>query len=103
MNRAKFAANEMREEIFAAAGYRCEVCGGWLRYGQPQAAHRIAATKANLKKYGAEVIHNRLNLAATCSSACNASVLIQHKPVRMVRLLELIAEDLKRSDVYGID
>lgn len=61
--RDKLEANDRREELFAAALWRCEVCGRPLRAGVPQLAHRITKSKANLRRYGARVIHHPRNLA----------------------------------------
>jgi len=35
-------------------------------------AHRLRQSKANLKKWGEEIIHHPINLVATCSLKCNA-------------------------------
>ena len=51
------------------------VCGNSVHiYGTPQIAHRLAQTKANIKKWGKGVIHHNVNLRAVCSLRCNASV-----------------------------
>ncbi len=49
------------------------ICGNSVhQFGTPQIAHRLAQTKANLKKWGEEIIHHPINLVATCSLKCNA-------------------------------
>ena len=90
-SRDKLEANDRREELFAQAGYRCEVCGRPLRrLGTAQLAHRICASKANLRKYGPRIIHHNRNLAPVCSLRCNSSVLINGKPA------EALAEEIRQ-------
>ena len=92
--RAKMDAWEKREELFRSAGYYCETCGGpILAHGTPQAAHRIAQTKTNLKRYGEAIIHHRLNLAAVCSLKCNDAVNIGFNPGEINELLERISNE----------
>ncbi len=100
MTRAKFDANEFRERLFMMANYRCKVCGKWLRGGgTPQLAHRIPSTKANIRKYGKDVIHHEKNLVPVCSLRCNASVLLDNRPTERDALIATILEALG----YGID
>lgn len=89
----KLEALDRREEIFCQAGYMCEVCGKALRMGQPQLAHRIPQTKANIWKYGSKVIHHRLNLAPVCSLKCNGAVDIRNNPGAIAELLERIKHE----------
>jgi len=89
--RAALDREAEREAIFAAALYRCEVCRMPVnRYGTAQLAHRIPATVANLKKYGAEIIHHRLNLAPVCGLRCNDAVLIGGDPQAREELVDRI-------------
>ena len=55
---------------------QCKVCNSFLSVGQPQLAHIIAKTKANVAKYGLEIIDSEHNLELVCSLKCNSSVLI---------------------------
>jgi hypothetical protein len=73
--REKLAANDMREELFAAATWHCVWCGGPLAvHGSAQLAHRVPKTKAFLMKWGPEVINDPLNLVPVCSLAHNDAV-----------------------------
>ena len=73
--RQKLAAEEQRQELFAAATWRCVVCGDPLAvHGTAQLAHRVPKTQAFLRTWGPEVIHSALNLVPVCSLACNSSV-----------------------------
>lgn len=75
--RLAFEVGESKERVFDRAGWRCEVCGRpILDLGTPQLGHRIAQSKANMRKYGPEIIHHPLNMAATCSLDCNGRVAI---------------------------
>lgn len=71
----KFEANEFRDSLFTIAGWRCIVCGGLLREGVPQLAHRVARSKSRLEKYGSAVMDHALNLVPVCclkhNDACN--------------------------------
>jgi len=43
--------DDLRQELYHECNYVCEVCGSPIYYyGTPQLAHRIAQTKANIKK-----------------------------------------------------
>lgn len=75
--RLALEVGEAKERIFDRAGWRCEVCGRpILDLGTPQLGHRIAQSKANRRKYGPEIIHHSLNMAATCCLDCNGKVAI---------------------------
>lgn len=90
-SRAKFTANENREELFASVHYRCQVCGLPLTwFGTPQLAHRIAQSKANLKRFGEAVIHHKLNLVPVCSLKCNDACNIGFNAVAANSLAESI-------------
>jgi hypothetical protein len=90
----KFEANEKREELFRDALYLCEHCGRSVnRYGTPQLAHRIAKTKANIKRYGESIIHHKLNLAPTCSLECNSAMYIGVSRA----LADMLAEKIREA------
>jgi len=83
--------DELRSYIFARDAYRCRSCRlSVYRSGFPQIAHRIANTKANVKRYGKEVIDHPLNLAAACSLSCNAKMNIGFKTREADELAEKI-------------
>jgi hypothetical protein len=98
--RNKFDANERREAIFAAAGYRCEVCRMPVRrYGTAQLAHRIPATVANLRKYGEAIIHHAHNLAPVCGLRCNDHVLIGNNPIAREALVDRILAEIEKEKI----
>jgi transcriptional regulator NrdR family protein len=75
----------------------CPVCEEeFTVQDQIQAAHRICKSKVNLKKYGKEIIHHRLNLACT-HDVCNSSVLINPEAQTGKDLIQLIKEDLENQ------
>jgi hypothetical protein len=78
-NAAKIEANDRREEQFAAAEWKCCVCGGWLREGVPQLAHRVLNSKHNRATIDEAVLHSTLNTIPVCSLDCNG-LLILHGP-----------------------
>ncbi len=65
---------DMRLRLFERSEGRCEVCEKPMSFGQIQMAHRLRQSKANLKKWGKDIIHHENNLVATCSLSCNAKV-----------------------------
>jgi 5-methylcytosine-specific restriction endonuclease McrA len=97
--RTKLKANDEREAIFERDGYRCHHCGGDINaHGTAQLAHRIPATKANLAKYGPEIIHHPLNLLSCCSiGICNDSALVKG-PIAREALIDEIMEAIDARD-----
>ena len=88
--RYKFYANEEKSRILQEAGYACVHCGGRA----VNLAHKIAKTKANLSKFGAEVIHHKFNLAAVCEKPrCNDAQNIGNKPFEVSQLVDRITKD----------
>lgn len=89
--RDKFEIQEQRQAIFARDGYICQTCGySIFRQGTPQLAHCIAQTKANIAKYGKEVIHHGLNQKSVCSLFCNDAQNIGNNPKATEALVEAI-------------
>jgi hypothetical protein len=66
-------------------GWTCK-CGKWPI---ETTAHRIAQTKANLKKYGPGIIHHPFNIVAACDQ-CNDSYNIGNNPGKCAKLVTLI-------------
>lgn len=59
-------------------------------------AHRIAQTKANIKKYGKSIIHHELNLVAVCENLEHNSYFnIGFNPVETEKLVEKIKAELE--------
>jgi 5-methylcytosine-specific restriction endonuclease McrA len=87
---------DTRTAVFSRAGYRCEVCGKPLNLvAHPQLAHRIPQATRFIIRYGKRVIHHELNLAATCSLACNAAVDIRNHSQEIRLLVEKITAALE--------
>ena len=64
---------EQRRYALSQCGGVCEVCGKPLG-AHAQAAHRIANTEPNRRKWGAWIIDSPLNVGYTCSLECNQSL-----------------------------
>jgi len=89
--RAKFEANEKREELFAGAWWSCVVCKRPLGIdGTAQLAHRVAKTKSRLATYGPDIMHHPLNLVPVCGLACNDRVNIGNRGAEAKALLDRI-------------
>ena len=72
----KEEAEIKKTEIYRAQQGICPVCNkGFINWSQVQAAHRIIKSKVNLKKFGKEIIHHKLNLVCT-HDICNSSVIV---------------------------
>ena len=87
-NKDKFYASELKERIYFERNGACEVCGKIIPFGEAQLAHRVAKTKANIRKYGEDFIHSSVNLALTCPGACNDTVNIGFNPVEIQKVLD---------------
>lgn len=77
---------------------RCGKCG----LPAIHMAHRIAATKVNIKKYGWEIIQHCFNLIPACCLEHNDFWNIANKPERCKKLVDLIntrGEELLTSDI----
>ena len=96
--RQAFEANEQREDIFRDFAYLCGVCWNPVRrYGKQQLAHRIAQTEDNIKKYGADVIHHRMNLVPVCCLRCNDACNTGMKTKQADELAALIVAEIERE------
>ena len=76
------------QRLAHAQGWRCARCGRSLGAGA-QRAHRIPQSVWALKRYGAAVIHDDLNVAAVCGNSCNDAM--SFGPAGGMREKELIA------------
>jgi hypothetical protein len=96
MSRKKLDMQEQRLNIFIRDHWLCRVCGKPIvgNDNLPQLAHRIAQTKANLRKYGADVIHHPLNMMSVCSLRCNSACNIGNRPGEVAELINQIKEEL---------
>lgn len=98
--RKQFEILEQRAEIFKRDCYTCQHCRSSIfEYGTPQLAHRVAQTKANLKKYGKAVIHHPLNMVSACSLECNAAMNIGMNPGKVMSLVREIESVIDKAPV----
>ena len=98
--REKFRIAETKEFVFARDSYQCGTCGRSIyHYGTPQMAHRIAATEANIKKYGKEVIHHPGNLVSACCLRCNDAQNIGNRPEEADALAETIRAAIRQESL----
>ena len=91
----KEAAERMKQSICIQQGGKCATCGKPLVIPF-DLSHKIPKGKVNLKKYGPEVIHHRLNVACTCPGSCNDAVMINPatQPVKAAEHVRRIKEAL---------
>lgn len=88
--RQKANAEEQRLELFRATHWTSVVSGEPLSTGVPQLAHRVAKTKANLMKWGPEVINHPLNLVPVRDLRENSFCNIGNRPMEARDLMERI-------------
>lgn len=103
--RESFELIELKHDLAQEYDYTCPVCGRSLsQYGTYQLAHRIAQSEENIKKYGKEIIHDRLNLVPVCSLRCNDACNIGHNPEAVKTLVKRI-ESVNNHDksIYKIE
>jgi hypothetical protein len=63
----------------------CEVCNKPLCHGTPQLAHIMEKSKANIKKYGLDLIDHPSNLMLVCSLRCNSAALIGKSKTELIK------------------
>lgn len=98
------AQTEQRRIALATSGGICEVCGKPLIDGQPQGAHRIANTLPNRAKWGSWVIDHPMNIAITCSLACNQSCNIGNNPYKCYELIgRMVKATMQKYTQWGGD
>jgi hypothetical protein len=90
--RSRFETHEERLAIYKRDHGLCACCSLPVDINSFTVAHRIARTKAMLKKYGREVIEHPLNKACTHPGVCNDGVLITFQPVAREVLIDKILE-----------
>jgi hypothetical protein len=83
-----------RAKVYEDAHGQCRVCGKSVPW-PGQLAHRIPQSRDMLKKYGARVIHNRLNLALVCGLGCNDRMSISNHPIVERDLVSSICREME--------
>lgn len=98
-DKQKEYVNVERKAVFERDNYICQNCReSVMKYGTPQAAHRINSSDCNVKAHGVEVIYHRFNMKATCSLFCNSRFNINNKPAQKMELLIQIKADLEQRE-----
>ncbi len=94
-NLEKMEANEKKEQLIQALNNTCQVCFDRFPRERLQLAHKIEASKSNIKLFGAKVMYHDLIMLLTCDK-CNSSVLQGRKsqPVLAQELLITIIYNL---------
>lgn len=94
-NLEKLEANERKEELIAALNGTCQVCFNQFSSSQLQLAHKISASRANIKLYGKQVMYHDLMMLITCDK-CNVKVLKNRgsNPIQSQELLITIIYNL---------
>lgn len=94
--REKFDIAETKLEVFSRDIWTCRYCGHSIyKHGSPQMAHGISKSKANLKKYGPEIVHSIHNLYSACSLSCNAALAVgkSREDAEVKRITKVIEEE----------
>ena len=92
--------SNQRAIAMATCGGRCAICGKPLNTANAQAAHRIANTQANRRKWGALVIDHPLNVAMVCSLKCNDACNIGYRPYEALRLaFTILGAEMRKYEV----
>lgn len=94
--RESFKCSELKRQMLIESDYKCQVCGRPLDLSC-QLAHIIPNTKYNLKKYGKDLIHHKLNFKIVCSLKCNAAVLIGNNFQEEAELIKRIKKGLNNG------
>ena len=101
-NLEKIEAEEAKQQRIQDNNYCCEVCKERFGASELQLAHKIPKHDRYIKKWGAKIIHHRLNIVLTCSK-CNASVMINPNDNYGKALIEEIEKSiLTEQNIGGI-
>ena len=95
----RLEAEDKKKYIYYSRGGVCKVCGKPVPLQGCQLGHKIGQTKANLKKYGKEIIHHEKNLELVCSLKCNSAVDISFRPNEVLKVLVEIQGDRKYVNI----
>ena len=90
--------SEQRIRLWEQQNFRCASCK--RPHGYPdtmETAHHISQSKANLDRWGKQIIHHDLNVAAVCrgNSRCNSRQSVNPDSMRGKRLVARIKGALK--------
>jgi hypothetical protein len=96
MSRKSLDIAEMKMELWHDQGGACWTCREPIGVMDGELAHRIPQRKWCLKRYGAAVVHHKLNMRLTHSGRCNDAVSMAGRPMEM---LAMEIEDAVRKGV----
>lgn len=88
---------EMKFRLFSEQSGRCFFCGEPVSRTQMELAHRISQSKTNIKLWGAEVIHHKMNLRGTHPGRCNSRVSLNPDSIEAENLVRDIQRALKKA------
>ena len=91
------AIRAMKFRLFSEQSGRCFFCGDPVSITQMELAHRISQSKTNLKLWGAEVIHHRLNLRGTHPGRCNSRAALNPDSIEAEKLVYDIQKEIKKA------
>lgn len=97
ITRAALDREEERSAIYRRDGGRCQSCGKRLAWSEFTLAHRIAETRANIHRWGWDVINHPLNKCVTCPGGCNDAQNIGNDPGEREPLLDRIFAEIDKE------
>jgi 5-methylcytosine-specific restriction endonuclease McrA len=94
-NLEKIEADEAKQQRIQDNNYCCEVCGKRFGASSLQLAHKVAASKSNIKKFGREVMYHKDMMVLTCPDD-NSRVLINiaSNPLEAMELINSIKNSI---------
>lgn len=95
--RQRRSQQEERERIYERDRGVCRACGVLVPWGEFELAHRIANTKANRKRHGADVVDHPLNRVVTHRGRCNDAMNIGFSTVIAEALADTIRAEIARE------
>jgi hypothetical protein len=99
ITRKGLEAYEERRAIYLRDRGLCQACNKPIAFSDFEIAHRIANTKANRRRWGAEVIDHPLNKYVAHRGRCNDACNIGGRPMECQALAQKIHESLKASSI----
>jgi 5-methylcytosine-specific restriction endonuclease McrA len=94
-NLEKIEADEAKQQRIQDNNYCCEVCGKRFGASSLQLAHKISASKFNIKEFGRDVMYHHDMMVLTCDK-CNDTVLINRasNPIEAMELITSIQQSI---------
>ena len=98
ITRKGLEAYEERRAIYLRDRGLCQACMKSVAFSDFELAHRIANTKANRRRWGAEVIDHPLNKCIAHRGRCNDECNIGGRPASCAELVEQIKAARSRAE-----